>query len=191
MTNTTIWAIDPLHSDVQFKIKHLVISTVTGTFRKFDGRIIKVGDDFNNAKVNFKIDVKSIDTNQAQRDEHLKSGDFFAADEFPEITFESTSFVNQSGSDYKMIGNLIMKGVTKSVELNVEYGGSEDNGHGILKHGFEVTGTVNRIEFGMTWNKLTDTGGLGLGENIKLIANIQVAELVEEAVEIKASLQDS
>ena len=86
MTNTTIWAIDPLHSDVQFKIKHLVISTVTGTFRKFDGRIIKVGDDFNNAKVNFKIDVKSIDSNQAQRDEHLKSGDFFAADEFPEIT---------------------------------------------------------------------------------------------------------
>jgi polyisoprenoid-binding protein YceI len=186
MTNTTIWTIDPLHSDVQFKIKHLVISTVTGTFRKFDGRIIKVGDDFNNAKVNFKMDVKSIDTNQAQRDGHLQSGDFFAADEFPEITFESTSFVNQSGSDYKMIGNLTMKGVTKPVELHVEYGGSEDNGHGILKHGFEVTGTVNRIEFGMTWNKLTDTGGLGLGENIKLIANIQVAELLEEAVEIKA-----
>jgi polyisoprenoid-binding protein YceI len=186
MTNTTIWTIDPLHSDVQFKIKHLVISTVTGTFRKFDGRIIKVGDDFNNAKVNFKMDVKSIDTNQAQRDGHLQSGDFFAADEFPEITFESTSFVNQGGSDYKMIGDLTMKGVTKPVELHVEYGGSEDNGHGILKHGFEVTGTVNRIEFGMTWNKLTDTGGLGLGENIKLIANIQVAELLEEAVEIKA-----
>lgn len=186
MPSTTIWAIDTLHSDVQFKIKHLVISTVTGIFRKFDGRIIKEGDDFNNAKVHFKIDVKSIDTNQKQRDEHLQSGDFFAADEFPEINFESTSFINQGGSDYKMIGNLTMKGVTKSVELNVAYGGSEDNGHGILKHGFEVTGTVNRMEFGMTWNKLTDTGGLGLGENIKVIANIQVAELVEEVVEIKA-----
>lgn len=186
MANRKIWAIDPMHSDVQFKIKHLVISTVTGTFRKFDGRIVNEGDDFNNAKVNFKIDIKSIDTNQPQRDGHLQSGDFFAADEFPEITFESTSFVNQGGNDYKMIGNLTMKGVTKPVDLNVEYGGSEDNGHGILKHGFEVTGTVNRMEFGMTWNKLTDTGGLGLGENIKLIANIQVAELVEETVELKA-----
>lgn len=186
MTSKTIWAIDPLHSDVQFKIKHLVISTVTGTFRKFDGTIVKEGNDFNNAKVNFKIDVKSIDTNQAQRDEHLQSGDFFEAEKFPEITFESTSFINQGGSDYKIIGDLTMKGVTKPVELNVEYGGSEDNGHGILKHGFEITGTVNRMEFGMTWNKLTDTGGLGLGENIKLIANIQVAELVEVAAELKA-----
>ena len=179
-TNTTTWVIDTIHSDVQFKIKHLVISNVTGSFKKFEGNIIKEGDDFNNAKVNFTIDVKSIDTNQAQRDGHLQSGDFFSADVYPEISFESTSFVNIKANDYKMIGNLTMKGVTKPVELNVEYGGSEDNGHGILKHGFEITGIVNRIEFGMTWNKLTDTGGLGLGENIKLTANIQVAELVEE-----------
>lgn len=183
MTNSTTWVIDPLHSDVQFKIKHLVISTVTGTFRKFEGNLVKKGDDFNNARINFKIDVKSIDTNQSQRDEHLRSGDFFAADEYPEITFESTTFVKASDSNYKMTGNLTMRGITKPVELNVEHGGSEDNGHGILKHGFEVTGTVNRMEFGMTWNKLTDTGGLGLGENIKLIANIQVAELVEETVQ--------
>lgn len=180
--NSKTWAIDPIHSDVQFKIRHLVISTVTGSFRKFEGTIVQNGKDFNNAKVNFKIDVKSIDTNQTQRDGHLKSGDFFAADEYPEITFESTAFVKTGESDYKMAGKLTMKGVTKPVELQVEYGGSEDNGHGILKHGFEVTGTVNRTEFGMTWNKLTDTGGLGLGENIKLIANIQVAELVEESV---------
>ncbi len=186
MTNSTTWVIDPLHSDVQFKIKHLVISTVTGTFRKFEGSIVKKNDDFNDAKVSFKIDVKSIDTNQSQRDGHLQSGDFFAADQFPEITFESTTFVKAHDSNYKMIGNLTMRGVTKPVELNVEYGGSEDNGHGILKHGFEVTGTVNRMEFGMTWNKLTDTGGLGLGENIKLIANIQVAELVDETVQINA-----
>jgi polyisoprenoid-binding protein YceI len=186
MKNSTTWVIDPLHSDVQFKIKHLVISTVTGTFRKFEGNLVKKGDDFNNAKVNFKIDVKSIDTNQAQRDVHLRSGDFFAADKYPEITFESTTFVKAGDSNYKMTGNLTVRGVTKPVELNVEYGGSEDNGHGILKHGFEVTGTVNRMEFGMTWNKLTDTGGLGLGENIKLIANIQIEELVEETVQTKA-----
>ncbi|RYE59433.1 MAG: polyisoprenoid-binding protein [Sphingobacteriales bacterium] len=184
MSNTKTWVIDPKHSDVQFKIKHLVISTVTGSFRKFDGKVVTQGSGFENAKVNFSIDVKSIDTNQAQRDGHLQNGDFFAADEYPEINFEATSFVNKGDSDYKMIGNLTMKGVTKPVELNVEYGGSEDNGHGVLKHGFEVTGVVNRKEFGMTWNKLTDTGGLGLGEDVKLIANIQVAELVEAATEV-------
>ncbi len=177
MTNTTTWAIDPTHSDLLFKIKHLVISNVTGSFKKFEGNIVTLGDDFNNAKVNLTIDVKSIDTNQAQRDGHLQTGDFFSADLYPQILFESTSFVNIGGSNYKMNGNLTLKGVTKPVELKVEYGGSEDNGHGVIKHGFEITGIVNRMEFGMTWNKLTDTGGLGLGEDIKLIANIQVAKL--------------
>ncbi|WP_026451454.1 YceI family protein [Aequorivita capsosiphonis] len=180
MKNSTTWAIDPLHSEVLFKIKHLVISTVTGSFRKFEGKIITEGTGFNNAKVSIVIDVKSIDTNQSQRDEHLQSGDFFEADAYPNITFESTSFLKTDGNDYSMIGNLTMKDVTKPIKLDVEYGGSQDNGHGILKHGFEVTGIVNRKEFGMTWNKLTDTGGLGLGEDIKLIANIQVAQLVEE-----------
>ncbi|MEJ1238006.1 YceI family protein [Chryseolinea sp. T2] len=179
MKNLTTWVIDPMHSEVLFKIKHLVISTVTGSFRKFEGQAITNGAGFDNAKVHFEIDVKSIDTNQPQRDEHLQAGDFFSADAYPKIVFDSTSFVKKSGSDYKMTGDLTLKGVTKPVELNVEYGGSENNGHGVVKHGFEITGTINRMEFGMTWNKLTDTGGLGLGEDIKLIANIQVAELVE------------
>lgn len=186
MTNSTTWVIDQMHSDLIFKIKHLVISNVTGSFKKFEGNVVTHGDDFNNAKVNFTIDVKSIDTNQAQRDGHLQTGDFFSADLYPQIIFESTSFTSVGDSDYKMKGNLTLKGVTKPIELNVEYGGAQDNGHGILKHGFEVTGIVNRMEFGMTWNKLTDTGGLGLGENIKLIANIQVAQLVEEAIGIEA-----
>lgn len=186
MTNSTTWVIDPMHSEVLFKIKHLVISTLTGSFRKFEGTIITRGDDFDDAKVNFTIDVKSIDTNQTQRDGHLHSGDFFAADVYPQMTFKSTSFLNAGGSDYKMAGNLTLRGVTKQIELNVDYGGSEDNGHGTLKHGFEITGIINRKIFGMTWNKLTDTGGLGLGEDIKLIANIQIAKLVEEPAAITA-----
>ena len=184
MTNLTTWVIDPLHSEVLFKIRHLVISTVTGSFRKFDGRVISTGDGFNNAKVYFTIDVKSIDTNQPQRDEHLQDGDFFSSDLYPQINFESTALVNIGGSEYKMTGNLTLKGVTKTVELSVNYGGSQNNGHGVIKHGFEVTGTINRMEFGMTWNKLTDTGGLGLGEEIKLVANIQVSELVEAPAEV-------
>lgn len=179
MTNKTTWVIDPLHSEVFFKIKHLVISTVTGSFRKFEGNIITDGTDFINAKVTLAIDVKSIDTNQSQRDEHLQNGDFFDADTYPKIIFESTSFVNTGGNDYKMAGNLTLKGVTKPIELKVEYGGSEKDGHGNIKHGFEVLGIVNRKEFGMTWNKITDSGGLGLSEDVKLIGNIQVSQLVE------------
>ncbi len=182
MANTTTWVIDPMHSEVHFKIKHLVISTVTGSFRKFEGKAVTTGDNFDNAQVHFTMDVNSIDTNQAQRDGHLLGSDFFAAEQYPQISFESTSFVNTGGSDYIMTGNLTMRGVTKPVELKVEYGGSEDNGHGVKKHGFEVTGIVNRKEFGMTWNKLTEAGGMGLGEDIKLAANIQVAELVAETV---------
>lgn len=179
MNISTTWAIDPMHSEVLFKIKHLVISTVTGSFKKFDGKIVTNGEGFNGAKVSLSLEVKSVDTGQEMRDGHLQSGDFFEAEQYPTITFESTSFTKTDDENYKMIGDLTMKGVTKSVELNVEHGGSEDNGHGVLKHGFEVTGTVNRMDFGMTWNKLTDTGGLGLGEKIKLEANIQVAEEVE------------
>ncbi|MGY3052840.1 polyisoprenoid-binding protein YceI [Pedobacter sp. UYEF25] len=178
MINSKTWAIDPMHSKVLFKIKHLVISTVTGSFRKFEGQIISQGKDFNDAKVSLNIGVKSVDTNQTQRDQHLQGDDFFEADKYPSINFESTSFETMGGDNYKMQGNLTMKGVTKPVSLDVAYGGSEDNGHGVLKHGFEITGVVNRKEFGMTWNKLTDAGGLGLGEDIKLSANIQVAEMV-------------
>lgn len=179
MSNTTTWVIDPLHSEVFFKIRHLVISTVTGSFKKFEGSIITEGTDFSNAKVAIVIDVNSIDTNQPQRDEHLQNGDFFDAALYPQINFESASFVNTGGSTYKMSGNLTLRGVTKPIELTVEYGGSEKDGQGNLKHGFEVTGIVNRKEFGMTWNKITDSGGLGLSEDIKLIANIQVGPLAE------------
>jgi polyisoprenoid-binding protein YceI len=176
MANTTTWVIDPMHSDVQFKIKHLVISTVTGSFRIFEGVAVTAGDDFTNAKIHFTMDVKSIDTNQKQRDEHLQNGDFFEADLYPKIIFESTSFTKTHDNFYKMIGNLTLKGVTKPIELMVEYGGSQRSIQGVLKHGFEVTGIINRAEFGMSWNVITDTGGLGLGEDIKLIANIQVAK---------------
>lgn len=183
MKQLTKWVIDPLHSEVIFKIRHLVISTVTGSFRKFEGMVVTEGEGFEHAKVHFAIDVRSIDTNQAQRDQHLQNGDFFSADLYPQITFDSTSFTNKGGSDFEMEGNLTLKGVTKTVKLNVEYGGSQRSAQGVLKHGFEITGTINRREFGMTWNVVTDAGNLGLGEDIKLVANIQVSEFVEAVAE--------
>ena len=183
MENKTTWAIDPMHSEVQFKIKHLVISTVTGSFKKFHGTVITNGDDFNNAKVNFTMDVNSIDTNQSLRDHHLLGSDFFDSAAYPEIKFQSTSFTKESGNDYKMAGNLAIKGVSKPVVLNVEYGGSQKDMYGNIKHGFEITGKINRRDFGMVYNAITEAGGLTLGEEVKIIANIQVAQLVEKIIE--------
>ncbi|MCP9749797.1 YceI family protein [Ferruginibacter sp. HRS2-29] len=176
--STTKWVIDPAHSELQFKVKHLVISTVTGSFKTFSGEVVSATDSFEDGKISFNIDVNSIYTNQEQRDEHLKGTDFFDAAAFPQISFESTSFAKAGGDEYKLAGNLTMKGVTKPVELDVEFGGSEKDNYGNIKYGFEVTGKVNRKEFGLTYNALTDAGGLALGEDIKVIANIQ---LVKEA----------
>lgn len=174
---TTTWAVDPMHSEVLFKVKHLVISTVTGSFKNFKGSAITDGDNFENAAIQFSLDVNSIDTRQESRDAHLKSADFFDAELFPDIQFTSTSFTKTDDDQYKMLGDLTMKGITKPVALNVEYGGTENDLYGTKKVGFEITGKINRKEFGLTYNALTETGGLALGEDIKLIANIQVAQL--------------
>ncbi len=174
---TTTWAVDPMHSEIHFKVRHLVISTVTGTFKKFSGTAVTEGEGFEGAKIEFTLDVDSIDTNQEQRDGHLKSPDFFDAALFPTITFVSTSFTKVGDDDYKLVGDLTMKGVTKPVELNAEFGGSAKDAWGNTKYGFEVTGKINRKEFGLTYNALTETGGLALGEDIKFTANLQVAQL--------------
>ncbi len=173
----TKWIVDPTHSEVQFKIKHLVISTVTGSFNKFEGHAITPEDkEFENADINFTIDVESIYTNQAQRDEHLRTGDFFEAATYPTITFHSTSFKKKKDDNYTLAGDLTLKGVTKPVELDVEFGGAAKDPYGNLKAGFEVTGKINRKEFGLTYNAITETGGLALGEDVKLIANLQLAK---------------
>lgn len=175
MSQTT-WNVDVAHSEVQFKVKHLVISTVTGFFRSFEGSAVTDGEGFENAKVNFAIDVNSVDTGQPGRDEHLRNADFFEADKFPQFTFVSTSLKKDKGDNYKLIGDLSIKGITKEVELNAEYGGTERDPWGNTKVGFEVSGVIDRKDFGVTFNSLTETGGLALGENIKILANIQLAK---------------
>ncbi|WP_375444673.1 YceI family protein [uncultured Fibrella sp.] len=172
---TTKWVVDPMHSEVQFKVKHLVISTVTGTFRNFEGGATTEHDDFDGAEVHFSLDVNSIDTNQEMRDTHLKSAEFFEADTYPHIAFKSTSFKKIEDDEYTVTGDLTMKGITKPVTLKADYGGTAKDAYGNQKLGFEVTGKINRKEFGLTYNALTETGGLALGEDIKLIANIQLA----------------
>ena len=173
MSKTT-WTVDNLHSEVQFKVKHLVISTVTGSFKSFAGQALTVGDKFDDAEIQFTIDVDSVDTGQPGRDEHLRNSDFFEAETYPQFSFVSTSFKNTKGDLYKLTGNLTIKGITKEVELDAEYGGSEKDSWGNIKAGFEVTGTIDRKDFNVTFNSLTESGGLALGEHIKIIANIQV-----------------
>ena len=172
---TTKWVLDPTHSEVQFKVKHLVISTVSGFFKSFEGSLTTDNEDFENAKVEFSLDVNSIDTNQEQRDGHLKSAEFFDAEKYPKISFTSTS-LTKDGDDYKLNGDLTIKDVTKPVSLDVEYGGSAGDFYGNTKAGFEVTGKINRKEFGLTWDGVTEAGSIVVGEDIKLIINVQFAK---------------
>jgi polyisoprenoid-binding protein YceI len=175
------WKIDPAHSEVQFKVKHLVISTVTGSFNKFEGSAEADSDDFTNAKINFSLDVDSIDTNQAQRDGHLKASDFFDLATYPKVTFVSTSFTKKSGSDYSLKGNLTIKGVTKEVELAVEFGGIAADSYGNVKAGFDITGVINRKDFGLTASMVTEAGSIVVGDDVKLILSVQLAKQVAVA----------
>jgi polyisoprenoid-binding protein YceI len=176
MATVTKWVIDPMHSEVQFKVKHLVISTVTGFFKSFEGDLETENEDFSHAKINFSIDIDSVDTNQSQRDEHLKSADFFDAATYPHIKFSSTSFKKLDEDDYEMTGNLTIKDVTKPVTLDVEFGGSAADFYGNTKAGFEITGKINRKDFGLTWNGVTEAGSIVVGEDIKLQINAQLAK---------------
>jgi polyisoprenoid-binding protein YceI len=174
--STTQWNLDPTHSEVQFKVKHLVISTVTGSFNQFTAAATTHGDSWENAQINFSADINSIDTNNEQRDGHLKSGDFFDAENHPTLNFVSTSFTKKSDNQFALVGDLTLKGTTKSVTLNTEFGGEMVDPYGNHKAGFEVSGEINREEFGLTWSAVTEAGGVVVGANVKLHMNIQLVK---------------
>jgi polyisoprenoid-binding protein YceI len=171
----TIWKIDPTHSEVQFKVKHLVISTVTGTFNSFSGSLETEGEDFDGAVASFSLDVDSIYTNVADRDAHLKSDDFFNAEKYPHLTFEGT-LKKVSGDSYKLNGSMTIRDITRELTLDVVYGGSMVDGYGQTKSGFEITGKINRKEFGLKWDMVTEAGGVVVGDDVRLNLNIQVVK---------------
>jgi len=170
-----VWNIDPTHSEVQFKVKHLVISTVTGTFNNFEGSLETDNDDFNGAAAKFSLDTSSVDTNVADRDAHLKSGDFFDSEKFPKLTFDG-KLEKKGDDDYKLVGSLTIKDITKSVELDAGLGGTMVDGYGQTKAGFEVNGKINRKEFGLTWSQVTEAGGVVVGDDVKLHLNVQLVK---------------
>ncbi len=172
------WTIDTMHSEIGFKVKHLVISNASGKFTVFEGTIEADKEDFSDAKISFSADIESIHTGQEQRDGHLKSADFFDAEKFPKLTFVSSSLKPVSGSDYKLKGDFTLHGVTKPIELDVDFGGVHKDLYGRIIAGFEITGKIKRSEFGLTYNALTEAGGLVVGDDVKIHIN---AEIIKEA----------
>lgn len=175
--STQKWALDPTHSEIQFKVKHLMITTVTGSFKSFEASAETDGDDFSTAKVSFQAEVASISTGNEQRDEHLKSPDFFDAASNPLVSFESTHMVKNNDDEYTLKGNLTMHGITQPVEFKVEAGGIANDPWGNTKAGFTLSGKVNRKDFGLTWNVATEAGGVLVSEEVKLLAEVQFAKL--------------
>ena len=173
--STTKWGIDPMHSEIEFKVKHLMISTVTGRFSEFSAAVESETADFSDAKISFLAQVASISTGNEQRDGHLKSDDFFAADKYPTIDFKSTSFT-KSGDTYALLGDLTIRDVTKSVAFEVEYSGQQGDFYGNTKAGFELTGKIKRKDFNLSWDAVTEAGGIVVSDEVKIICNIQLVK---------------
>lgn len=145
-----------------------MITNVTGSFTKFDATLESKAEDFSDAKIDFEADVNSITTHNADRDTHLKSDDFFAADKFPKLNFVSTGFKKLGEDEYKLTGNLTIRDVTKPVQLDVEYGGTMKDPWGQIKAGFEISGKINRKDFGLTWGAVTEAGGVVVSDDVRL-----------------------
>ncbi len=168
------WVIDPIHSEIHFKVRHLVIAYVTGSFNKFEGSMEADNDDFSDANIVFSAYVDSINTKVTDRDVHLKSAEFFDAENHPKIYFQSKKFTKVDGETFKLAGDITIRGITREIVLNVEYGGKVIDPWGTEKLGFSLTGKISRKEFGLTWNALTEAGGAVAGDEVKLEMNVEM-----------------
>ena len=164
----TIWKIDPAHSEVNFNVKHLLVSTVRGHFDKFEATLESDKEDFSDVKIEFEADVKSVGTQNGERDAHLKSADFFDAENNPKMIFKSTSVKKVSDYELQVKGNLTLRGVTKEITLDVIYNGTVDGLGGSEVSGFEVRGKLNRFDYGLKWNGLTEAGGVVVSNEVKI-----------------------
>ncbi|HOA38080.1 MAG TPA: YceI family protein [Flavihumibacter sp.] len=172
------WTIDTSHSEIGFKVKHLIISTVSGKFAQFEGSVEADKADFSDAKIDFTAHIESVNTGNEQRDGHLKSADFFDAATHPTMHFVSTSLRSKGGSDYELKGDLTLRGKTRPVTLDVEFGGIQTDFYGNTVAGFEMTGKINRQDFGLTWSAVTEAGGVVVSDEVKLNINV---ELIKKA----------
>ncbi len=170
----SIWSIDPSHSEIGFKVKHMMFTNVSGKFNDFQAIIENDDDQFETSVVSFSANVSSIDTNNMDRDNHLRSADFFDVDSFPKISFKSTGILKINEGQFEVSGDLTIKDVTQNVTLEVEYSGLMKDPWGNTKAGISLSGKINRKDFGLTWNTSLETGGVLVGEDIKLAAEVQL-----------------
>jgi len=177
MANTK-WNIDSAHSEIHFKVRHLMVSWVTGSFKQFNAIVETEGDDITSAKVRFTADVNSISTNNEQRDAHLRTGDFFDAEKHPQLTFESDRLEKIDGENYKVYGVLTIRGISKNVALNVEYGGVAQDPWGNTRIGLSVSGKINRKDFGISFSMVSETGGILLSDEVTINANAEFVKQV-------------
>jgi polyisoprenoid-binding protein YceI len=176
------WKIDPAHSEVQFRVKHLMITTVTGYFKKFDLEVITETEDFKTVKeIVFTADINSIDTNNEQRDNHLKSADFFNGEKYEQLKFVGTGYETKGDDEANLKGDLTIRDITKPIVLKVEFGGIAVDPYGQTKAGFTVKGRLSRKEFGLTWNAVTEAGHVVVGDEIRVHSEIQLIKQQEES----------
>jgi len=174
--STTKWILDETHSELGFKIKHLMISNVSGAFTKFNVQTETSSEDFSDAKVAATVEVSSINTNNSQRDEHLRNADFFEVQSHPNLVFTSTKVERLDSDSFNLFGDLTIKDITKPVKLSVEYNGIAKDPWGNVKAGFTINGKINRKDFGISYNAAMETGGLMLGEEVKINGDIQLVK---------------
>ena len=170
---TTKWLLDPAHSELTFKIKHLMISNVSGAFKNFSAKVETEGADFSKANINLTADMNSISTNNGQRDAHLLGSDFFEVEKFPQLKFTSTGIEQTDNESFNLHGNLTIKGVTKPVKLTMEFNGIVKDPQGQEKAGFLVSGKINRSDWGINLNVALEAGGLMLGEDVRIQSEVQ------------------
>jgi polyisoprenoid-binding protein YceI len=170
---TTTWNADNMHSEIGFKVKHMMITNVSGNFERYTANAETNGDDFTNGKFNFSAEIDSIITGVSDRDGHLKSDDFFNAQSFPLLSFNSTGVTKTSDDQYTITGDLTIRDVTKNVQFQAELGGIAVDPYGQTKAGFSITGKIKRSDFGLTWGAVTEAGNIVLGDEVKLSAEIQ------------------
>ncbi len=171
----TTWAIDPAHSQIQFKVRHMMISTVTGTFDKFRSEVEMTGEDLSTAKVFFEADTASIHTGSADRDNHLRSADFFDVENHPKLTFKATSIENAGDNEWKVKGDLTIRGVTRPITLDMEWNGVNKDPWGNMKAGLVVRGKINRKDYGLNWNAMLETGGVLVSDEVRVECEVQYA----------------
>lgn len=172
----TKWVIDPPHSDIGFKVKHMMFTTVSGHFDKFAADVESDGDNFENATINFTAETASINTNSENRDAHLRSADFFDAENFPQLSFKSESFTKKAENLYTLVGTMTIKDVSEKVTLNAEYSGLMKDPWGGTRAGFSLEAKINRKDFGLNWNAALETGGVLVSDEVRLLCEIQLVK---------------